>query len=97
MNEFNYQLLEDRVAIKPDTIDTKNEIGLLRAPSSQVMSNKGTVIAVGTGLVARDTGKLIPMWVQVGQRVIMEPFGWEPFEELLVGRETSVKCIILDK
>lgn len=94
MAEFNYTLLEDRVAIKPDVADEKSETGLFKPPTANKTTVTGTVIAVGNGLIATESGKLLPMFVKVGQRVIMEPFGWEPFGEYVLGRQAAIKCII---
>lgn len=89
--EFNYELLEDRVAILPETLDNKTSEGLFTGNAR--MSNRGTVVGVGLGLKATETGVRIPLDVKVGYKVIFTPHEFEPFEQFILGRESGIKCI----
>lgn len=89
MSEFKYKLGADRVLIIPDIADEKTETGLYRAPTSQTVVKTATVIDIGNGIT--ENGK-VEMWVKKGDKVFIEPFGWEPFEGYLLGRQTSIKC-----
>lgn len=92
--EFKHELLEDRVLVLPDPVDEQTSSGIYMPKSAQKISNKGTVIAVGKGTYARDTGKLIEMWVKKGDRVIFDKGHCEQFEDYLIMFETSIKCIL---
>lgn len=89
MSEFKYQLGADRVLIIPDAKEQKTENGLIIPTSAQTISKTAVVAGVGNGITENGN---VEMWVKVGDKVIIESFGWEPFQEYLIGRQSSIKC-----
>ncbi len=71
------QPLSDRVLVRrEDAPDKKSAAGIVLPDSSQKEKSKtGTVLAVGPGRFG-DEGDLIPMSVQVGDRVVFNA-GWD--------------------
>lgn len=66
--------LFDNVLIKPVKMDETLPSGIVLPDSAKEKPQVGEVMAVGPG-VTNDTGKLIPMVVKVGQRVMYKKWG----------------------
>ena len=64
----------DNVLIKPLSAEQKTAGGILLPDSAQEKPQMGQVIAVGAGAVG-DDGKIIPMVVSVGQKVMYKKWG----------------------
>lgn len=96
MNDFKHELLDDRVVLKPDPLIEKTAGGLYNPNTADKLSDKATVVAVGKGTVAPDTGILIPMFLKIGDRVIFDKHQVENFQGFLLTRQSSIKCIIKD-
>ncbi|MBI2075015.1 MAG: co-chaperone GroES [Candidatus Levybacteria bacterium] len=66
--------LFDNVLIKPLEVETKTASGILLPDSAKEKPQIGLVMAIGEG--ARDeNGKLIPVVVKVGQKVMYKKWG----------------------
>ncbi len=65
--------IDNQVVILPDTADTSLD-GFELPDNAQHAPKAGTVVAVGPGLRATDTGKLIPMQVKVDDHVYYSKF-----------------------
>lgn len=81
------QPLADRVLVKRvDNADTKTASGIFIPETAQKEKSKiGTVIAVGPGRTT-DDGKLVPMSIKVGAKVIFNS-GWD--NEVKIGSDDS--------
>ena len=66
--------LFDNVLVKPLSAEQKTAGGILLPDSAQEKPQMGQVIAVGAGAVG-DDGKIIPMVVSVGQKVMYKKWG----------------------
>ena len=66
---MNIKPLSDRVVIKLVEAEEKTKAGILLAASAQEKPQVAEVVAVGPG-ARDDNGKLIPMEVKVGDKVI---------------------------
>ncbi len=66
---MNIKPLSDRVVVKLVEAEEKTKAGILLAASAQEKPQVAEVVAVGPG-ARDDNGKLIPMEVKVGDRVI---------------------------
>lgn len=62
--------LADRVLVKVDEEETKTAGGILLPDTAQKKSQKGTVLAVGSGKVL-DNGTRLPFEVKVGDHVLL--------------------------
>ena len=72
--------LADRVLIEVDVEETKTAGGILLPDTAQKKSQKGTVIAVGSGKVL-DYGERLPFEVAVGDRVLFAKYSGVDIEE----------------
>ncbi len=66
---MNIKPLSDRVVVKSVEAEEKTKAGILLTASAQEKPQIAEVVAVGPGAYD-DSGKLIPMEVKVGDRVI---------------------------
>ena len=94
------QPLSDRVLVRREDVPEKKSVsGIILPDSSQKEKSKiGIVLAVGRGRVS-DSGELIPMNVEIGDRVVFNS-GWdnevsmgEDDVEYFLVRETDILAI----
>jgi chaperonin GroES len=98
-DRMKFRPLHDRVVVKRIEAEEKSTGGIIIPDTAKEKPSQGEVIAVGPG--GRDeTGKLIPIDVQVGDRVL---FGkWSGTEvkidgqELLIMKESDVMGVLTD-
>ena len=96
---MKFRPLHDRVVIKRIDADTKTAGGIIIPDTAKEKPSQGEVLSVGPG--GRDeAGKLIPIEVQVGDRVL---FGkWSGTEvkidgqELLIMKESDIMGVLTD-
>ena len=94
---MNFRPLHDRVVVKRIEAEEKSAGGIIIPDSAKEKPQQGEVIAVGPG--GRDeSGKLLPLDVQVGDRVL---FGkWSGTEvkldgvEYLIMKETDIMGVL---
>ena len=94
---MKFRPLHDRVVVKRIDAEEKSSGGIIIPDTAKEKPSQGEVIAVGPG--ARDeTGKLVPVDVQVGDRVL---FGkWSGTEvkidgqELLIMKESDIMGVL---
>lgn len=72
--------LADRVLIEVDVEESKTAGGILLPDTAQKKSQKGTVIAIGSGKVL-DNGERLPFEVAVGDRVLFAKYSGVDIEE----------------
>jgi len=72
--------LADRVLVEVDEEESKTKGGILLPDTAQKKSQKGTVIAVGSGKML-DNGKRVPFEVKVGDRVLFAKYSGTDLEE----------------
>lgn len=92
--------LGDRVLIKPftaDEVEKKNDFGIIIPETvSKERPEQGRVIAVGEGRY--EDGKLVPIKVKVGDKVIFSKYGFDEVkvdnDELYILKEDSILAII---
>ena len=70
--------LADRVLVEVDVEESKT--GILLPDTAQKKSQKGTVIAIGSGKVL-DNGERLPFEVAVGDRVLFAKYSGVDIEE----------------
>jgi chaperonin GroES len=94
---MQFRPLHDRVVVKRIDAESKTTSGIIIPDSAQEKPSQGEIVAVGPG--GRDeTGKLIPLDVKVGDRVL---FGkWSGTEvkldgvEYLIMKESDVMGVV---
>ena len=72
--------LADRVLVEVDVEESKTAGGILLPDTAQKKSQKGTVIAIGSGKVL-DNGDRLPFEVAVGDRVLFAKYSGVDIEE----------------
>ena len=72
--------LADRVLVEDDVEESKTAGGILLPDTAQKKSQKGTVIAIGSGKVL-DNGERLPFEVAVGDRVLFAKYSGVDIEE----------------
>ncbi|MGI8951054.1 MAG: co-chaperone GroES [Chitinophagaceae bacterium] len=70
MTNNSYELYDDRVLIKPAAAEEKTSGGIIIPDTAKEKPQKGTVVAVGPGKYAEQTGNLIPINQKVGDLVL---------------------------
>jgi chaperonin GroES len=96
--DFRIRPLADRVIVKPAEREERTKGGIfLPDTATKERPQEGTVLAVGEG--RRDeSGKIIPMNVQVGDRVLFAKYGGTEFkvddEEYLMLSEKDILGIV---
>jgi chaperonin GroES len=96
---MKFRPLHDRVVVKRIEAEEKSAGGIIIPDTAKEKPSQGEIIAVGPG--GRDeTGKLIPLDVQVGDRVL---FGkWSGTEvkldgvEYLIMKESDIMGVLID-
>lgn len=97
---MNIKPLHDRVLIKRSVEDDKTKGGIIIPDSAKETPVEGKVLAVGSGK-RDDNGKLVPLDVKVGDRVIVSKYGGTDVkldgEEYVILREEDILGIIVKK
>src|SRR5271157_1641109 len=96
---MNFRPLHDRVVVKRIEAEEKSAGGIIIPDTAKEKPQQGEVIAVGPG-GRDDSGKLIPIDVQVGERIL---FGkWSGTEvkldgvEYLIMKESDIMGVLTD-
>lgn len=72
--------LADRVLVEVDVEESKTAGGILLPDTAQKKSQKGTVIAIGSGKIL-DNGERLPFEVAVGDRILFAKYSGVDIEE----------------
>lgn len=75
MAKEKFELFDDRVLVKPNEAEEKSAGGIIIPDTAKEKPQKGTVIAVGKGKYAEQTGNLIPMQVKEGDTIMYGKYG----------------------
>lgn len=93
MSEFKIKPLEDRVIVKPSTIEEKTKGGIILPDTAKEKPIEGTVVATGPGKIS-DDGKTISLNVKVGDKVLYGKYSGTEVkvdnEEYLFMRESDI-------
>src|SRR5881227_3098654 len=99
MAKPQFRPLHDRVVVKRVDAEAKTKGGIIIPDSAKEKPSQGEVTAVGPG--GRDeTGKLIPIDVRVGDRVLFGKWSGTEVklddEELLIMKESDIMGVLTD-
>ncbi len=93
---MKFQPLGDRVLVRPLKTEEVTKSGFVLPESAKEKPQEGEIIAVGTGKYVAD--KLVPLEVQVGQKVMFSKYGPTEIkvdgEELFVISESDILGIV---
>ena len=96
---MNIQPIGDRIIVKRDVIegDVVSKGGIIIPDAATEKPDQGEIVAIGNGKVG-DDGKLLPMNVKVGDRVLFGKYSGQAFkidgQELLTMREDDIIGVI---
>lgn len=89
--------LHDRILVKPSEAEEKTASGIIIPDTAKEKPMKGEIIAIGKGKQT-DEGKLIPLEVKVGDKVLYGKYSGTEItienNEYLIMRESDVYAII---
>jgi len=94
----NLKPLADRVVVEPIEEEEVTALGIVLPETAKEKPQKGTILAVGPGK-PDDKGKLIPMDVSVGDKVLYAKYGGTEVKlsgdlTVLVLRESDILAIV---
>jgi chaperonin GroES len=96
-SKTNIKPLFDNVLIKPVQSEPKSAGGIYLPENVKEKPQMGEIVSVGTG-VYDDHGKLIPMIVKVGQKVLYKKWGGDEVkvgnDEWKLIRQTDILAIV---
>ena len=72
---MNLQPLEDRIVVRPAEAEETTISGLVIPDTAKEKPQQGTVLAVGPGRRAEQTGEIIPVGVAEGDTVVYSKYG----------------------
>ncbi|MEO9210189.1 MAG: co-chaperone GroES [Ginsengibacter sp.] len=75
MAKETFELFDDRVLVKPNAAEEKTAGGIIIPDTAKEKPQKGTIVAVGKGKYAEQTGTLIPMHVKKGDTIMYGKYG----------------------
>ena len=67
--------LDDRIVVEPNEAEQTTASGLVIPDTAKEKPQQGTVLAVGPGKRAENSGDLIPLDISVGQTVLYSKYG----------------------
>src|ERR1700722_17096662 len=94
---MSLQPLDDRIVVRPSEAGEKTASGLVIPDTAKEKPQQGSVLAVGPGRRAENTGEIIPLDVKVGDTVVYSKYGGTEItidgEDLLIlsGRDVLAK------
>ena len=96
MSQTKYKPLSDRVIVEQETAETTTQSGIVLPDAAQEKPQLAKVVKVGPGRVT-DDGKLIPMSLQEGDKVIFAKYGGTTIKDgdrdLLIIKESDVLAV----
>jgi chaperonin GroES len=95
---MKFQPLGDRVVVEREEAKATTAGGIVLPDTAKDKPQKGKVVAVGDGRVAKD-GKLRPLQVKVGDNVLFTSYAGEEFklageQKVLLMREDDILAVI---
>ncbi len=97
MAKMKFRPLHDRVVVRRVEADTKTAGGIIIPDSAQEKPAEGEIVSVGAG-GRDDSGKLVPMDVSAGDRVLFGKWSGTEVkigtEDLLIMKESDIMGII---
>ena len=95
---MKFRPLHDRVVVKRIDAEEKSAGGIIIPDTAKEKPSQGEVMAVGPG-GRDDAGKLIPIDVRVGDRVLFGKWGGTEVkidgEELLIMKESDIMGVVV--
>jgi chaperonin GroES len=95
---LNIKPIADRVVVEAAPAEEKTASGIYIPDTAKEKPQQGTVVAVGPGKYAEQTGTLVPLSVKVGDVVLYGKYGGTEItfegKEYLIMRETDLYAVL---
>ena len=95
---MNVRPLGDKILIKRAKAEDKTDAGIFLPESAKDTPKEGKVVALGDGILNKETGKRIPFTVKKGDRVIFTSYAGTEVkidnDELLIMTEDDILGVI---
>jgi chaperonin GroES len=95
---MNVRPLGDKIIVKRAEAQTKTESGIYLPESAKDKPKEGKVVALGSGILNKETGKYLPFTVKKGDRIIFSSYGGTEIkidgEDLLIMAEDDILGVI---
>ncbi|SRR5215217_6512916 len=95
---LNIKPLGDRIVVEAAPAETKTASGLYIPETAQEKPQHGTIVAVGPGKYAEQTGNLIPLAVKEGDKVLYGKFAGQEItidgKNYLIMRESDIYATV---
>ena len=99
-DKVNVVPLGDKLVVRRDSSDEITKGGIIIPDTAKEKARIGTILAVGAGRRNEETGKLIPMTVQEGQRILFSSYSGNECEingeKLLLMAEQEILALIIN-
>ncbi len=96
-SKINIKPLGDNILIKPLEAENKTPSGIVLPDSAKEKPQMGQVMSTGPGSI-NDQGKLIPVSVKVGQKVMYKKWGGDEIkvkgEEWMIVKQGDILAIV---
>jgi chaperonin GroES len=96
--KVNLRPLNDKILVRRDEAEDRTAAGIFLPEKAKDTPKTGIIEAVGTGTVNTDTGKLIPLTVKKGERVIFSSYAGTEVklgdDKLLIMSEDEILAVI---
>jgi chaperonin GroES len=90
--------LGDKILVKRDEAQTKTDSGIFLPESAKDKPKQGKVVALGSGILNKDTGKYIPFTVKKGDQVIFSSYAGTEVkidgDELIIMTEDDILGVV---
>ena len=98
--KLNVTPLHDRVIVKPAAAEEKTAGGIIIPDTAKEKPQKGTVVAVGPGKYAEQTGNLIPLKQKIGDKILYGKYSGSEIsvdgEDYLIMRASDILMKVPD-
>lgn len=95
---MNVRPLGDKILVKRAEAQTKTDSGIYLPESAKDKPKEGKVVALGSGILNKETGKYIPFSVKKGDRIIFTSYSGTEVkidnEDLLIMSEDDILGVI---
>ena len=95
---MNVRPLGDKIIVKRAEAQTKTDTGIYLPESAKDKPKEGKVVALGSGILNKDTGKYLPFTVKKGDRVIFTSYSGTEIkvdnDDLLIMTEEDILGVI---
>jgi chaperonin GroES len=97
-SKVNLRPLNDKVLVRRDEAEDRTASGIFLPEKAKDTPKTGVIEAVGTGTINTETGKLIPLTVKKGDRIIFSSYAGSEVklgdDKFLIMSEDEILAIV---